>query len=98
MDLCSFRQSELKIVRFEECRMEEADFSDAQLRSAMFSGCDLSRVTLTGASFAHSEIRGCDLSGARGPERLRGIRMPWTDVIKIAGELAAGLGIEILDE
>jgi uncharacterized protein YjbI with pentapeptide repeats len=98
MDLCSFRFSTLEIVRFEGCRMEESDLYEAQLDSAAFTDCDLTGVTLTGATFADSEMRGCDLSGARGPERLRGVRMPWTDVIRIAGELAAAVGIEILDE
>jgi uncharacterized protein YjbI with pentapeptide repeats len=98
LDLCSFRFSQLDIVRFDGCRMEESDFYDAQLTSAMFSDCDLSKVTLTGATFAESEMRGCDLSSAQSPERLRGVRMPWSDVMGAAGELAKGIGIEVLDE
>jgi hypothetical protein len=42
-------------------------------------------------------MRGCDLSGARNPEQLRGIRMPWVDIIRTAGELAAAVGIERLE-
>jgi len=98
MDLCSFRFSRLESVYFDRCRMEESDFYEAQLASAMFTDCDLSRTTLTGATFTESEIRGCDLTSARNPERLRGVRMPWTDVLRTAGVLAAGIGIEILDE
>ena len=98
LDLCSFRFSQLEIVRFDGCRMEESDFYDAQLSSVMFTDCNLSGVTLTGATFAGSEMRGCDLTSAHGPERLRGVRMPWSDVMRTAGELAAGIGIEVLDE
>lgn len=98
LDLCSFRLSRLEIVRFDGCRMEESDFYDAQLNSVMFTDCDLSGVTLTGATFTGSEMRGCDLSAAHSPERLRGVRMPWSDVMRTAGELAAGIGIEVLDE
>ena len=97
LDLCSFRFSQLGIVLFEGCRMEEADFYDARLSSAMFTDCNLSGVTLTGATLVESEMRGCDLSSAHSPERLRGVRMPWPDVIRSAGELAAGIGIEIVD-
>jgi uncharacterized protein YjbI with pentapeptide repeats len=98
LDLCSFRFSQLEIVRFEGCRMNESDFYEAQLTSVMFDDCDLTGVTLTGATFADSEIRGCDLSAAKSPDRLRGVRMPWADVMRIAGELASGIGIEVLDE
>ena len=98
LNLCSFRFSQLELVHFDECRMEESDFYDAQLSSAMFTDCNLSGVTLTGATFAESEMRGCDLSSAHSPERLRGVRMPWPDVIRTAGELAAGIGIEVLDD
>jgi hypothetical protein len=42
-------------------------------------------------------MRGCDLSGAANPSQLRGVRMPWPDVISAAGELAAAVGIEIID-
>jgi uncharacterized protein YjbI with pentapeptide repeats len=98
LDLSSFRFAQIEIVHFESCRMEEADFYDALLRSVTFEDCDLSRATLTGATFANSDMRGCDLSSVHGAERLRGVRMPWADVIRSAGQLAAGIGIEVLDE
>jgi uncharacterized protein YjbI with pentapeptide repeats len=98
LDLSSFRFSQLKLVRFERCRMAGSDFYEAQLDSVMFAGCDLAETILTGATFAGSEMRGCDLSGVKSPERLSGVRMPWMDVMRIAGELASGIGIEILEE
>ena len=78
--------------------MGEADFYDAHLRSVTFEDCDLSGANLAGATFENSDLRGCDLSGVQGADRLRGVRMPWADVIRSAGELAAGIGIEVLDE
>jgi uncharacterized protein YjbI with pentapeptide repeats len=68
------------------------------VRSVTFEDCDLSGANLSGATFANSDMRGCDLSAVQGAERLRGVRMPWADVIRSAGELAAGIGIEVLDE
>jgi uncharacterized protein YjbI with pentapeptide repeats len=78
--------------------MEGADLYQAHLESVLFVDCDLSGVTLSKTTFARSEMRGCDLSAIQNPERLRGVRMPRVDVIRIAGELASGLGIEVLDE
>ena len=78
--------------------MAASDFYEAQFDSVMFAGCDLAETILTGATFAGSEMRGCDLSGVKSPERLTGVRMPWMDVMRMAGELASGIGIEILEE
>ena len=97
IDLASFRASKLARVRFERCRMEEADFQAASFSSCLFSDCTLTRVNLAEATFARSELRGCDLAGAGNPERLRGVRMPWADVVNAAAELAEATGIEIVD-
>ena len=42
------------------------------------------------------ELRSCDLTALRGAEALRGMRMPWNDVLENAPLFAATLGIEIL--
>lgn len=98
IDLASFRFAKLARVRFEGCRMEDVDFYEATLTSVVFDNCVLTGATWAGATFVRSEMRGCDLSGAINPEGLRGVRMPWPDVINAAGELAAAAGIEIVDE
>lgn len=97
IDLASFRFARLERVRFQRCRMDECDFYDARLTSVAFDECVLSGATWAGATFARSEMRGCDLSGAINVERLRGVRMPWPDVVGIAGELAAAIGIDITE-
>jgi uncharacterized protein YjbI with pentapeptide repeats len=97
IDLASFRASKLAGVRFERCRMEETDFQAATLSSCLFSDSSLTRVSLAEATFVRSELRGCELAGAGNPERLRGVRMPWADVVNAAAELAEATGIEIVE-
>ena len=97
IDLAAFRFAKLERVRFESCRMEEVDFYDARLESVVFTESGLVGATWSGATLTRSEIRGCDLAGARSPERLRGVRMPWADVIGAAGELAAAVGIIVIE-
>ena len=97
LNLASFRFARLERVAFERCRLEEADFYDASLRSVRFEGCTLTSAILDGATFERCELRGCELTGLTGAERLRGVRMPWPDVVQIAGLLAAAAGIEIVD-
>lgn len=97
IDLASLRFAKLQRVRFEHCLMDEVDFYEAKLTSVVFVDCILARVSWAGATFARSEMRDCDLSGAGNAERLRGVRMPWPDVVNAAAELAAAVGIEVVD-
>ena len=77
--------------------MEEADFQDTALASCVFDDCVLDALGWPGATLERSEMRGVDLAGAGNPECLRGVRMPWADVVNAAAELAAAVGIEIVD-
>jgi uncharacterized protein YjbI with pentapeptide repeats len=97
IDLASFRAAKLVRVRFERCRMEEVDFQAAGISSCLFDDCALTRASLAEATFVRSELRGCDLGAVGNPERLRGVRMPWADVVNAAAELAEAMGIEIVD-
>lgn len=97
IDLANLRSARLARVRFESCQMHEADFADAELSSVMFEDCDLTRTGWSGVRFERCELRGCDLSDASGLERLRGVRMPWDDVIRSAGEIARAAGLEVVE-
>jgi uncharacterized protein YjbI with pentapeptide repeats len=60
--------------------------------------CDLTEADLTDARFSACEMRGCTLDGLRGAQRLRGVAMPWSDVLAAAGTFAAALGIDVRDD
>ena len=81
--------AKLERVRFEGCRMEEADFYQASLRSVVFDDCTLVSANWTGATLERSEMRSSDLSGSEGLESIRGVRMPWGDVVRSANEIAS---------
>jgi uncharacterized protein YjbI with pentapeptide repeats len=97
LDLALLRASILNSVRLEDCRLEDADFFEARFTSVVFDGCGLRSANWAGASFSKSELRGCDLTGGVSLDRLRGVRMPWDDVIRSAGEIAIAAGIEIVE-
>jgi uncharacterized protein YjbI with pentapeptide repeats len=98
VDLASFAGSKLERVTFEDCVMVQTDFLEAQLGSVRFHGCDLVRADLRGARLHQCEFRGSDLSGLLGIESLRGAAMEWPAIVDMAGEWAAALGIEVLDD
>jgi hypothetical protein len=97
LDLSNFRMMKLERVRFEGCRMEEADFYQASLRSVMFDDCTLIGANWSGATFERSEIRGSDLSRSDGLESIRGVRMPWPDVVRSANEIARAAGVDVIE-
>jgi uncharacterized protein YjbI with pentapeptide repeats len=97
-DFTSFNGGRLEDVRFSDCLLRDADFGRARMIRVRFDRCDLSEVDFTGADFSRCEMRGCTLDGAKGIEALRGVAMPYADVIGAAATLAAALGITVLSD
>jgi uncharacterized protein YjbI with pentapeptide repeats len=97
MDLVGLRHAKLERVIFRDCRMSECDLYGASLKDVVFERCELREATLSAVSVQRVELRGCDLTGLRGAEALRGVRMPWDDVLENAALFAMVLGIEIVD-
>jgi uncharacterized protein YjbI with pentapeptide repeats len=97
MMLASFASAGLERVLFEGVNLREASFAGARMRHVTFDGCDLTGADFRGASLRECAIRSATLDGVLGIESLRGVTMPWPDVVASAGALAAALGIEIED-
>jgi uncharacterized protein YjbI with pentapeptide repeats len=97
LDLAVFRFAKLERVVFRDCRMRDCDFYEASLRDVLFERCELHEATFTAAKAQRVEMRACDLTALRGVEALRGVRMPWNDVLANAPLFATVVGIEIVD-
>lgn len=98
VDLAAFRATTFERVVFRGCQLQEMDVAEAIFSAVVFDGCDLSKADFSHARFRLSEMRGCKLDGVIAAERLAGVAMPWPDVVGIAGELAAAIGIRVLGE
>jgi uncharacterized protein YjbI with pentapeptide repeats len=97
LDLAAARLSRFERVVFSDCRLEELDLYGAQLKDVLFEHCGLREATISAVKAERVELRGCDLTALRGAEALRGMRMPWNDVLQNAPLFAAVAGVEILD-
>jgi uncharacterized protein YjbI with pentapeptide repeats len=95
LQLASFASATLRNVVFERVNLGEASFMHARLESVAFVDCRLEGADFRHAKLAGCVIRGASLDGVLGVESLRGLRMPWPDVLASAGALAAALGIEV---
>ena len=98
-DLATFEGTRFERVVFDGCDLREADLRQGRFQAVEFRGCDLTGADIGGARFAAGcEMRGCTLDGLRGTDRLRGVAMPWADVVAAAGVFAAELGVRLVDE
>jgi uncharacterized protein YjbI with pentapeptide repeats len=95
LQLASFASATLRHVVFEHVNLVEASFMHARLESVAFVDC-----RLEGADFRHARVSGCAIRGASldgvlGIESLRGVQMPWSDILASAGAMATALGISV---
>ena len=98
-DLATFEGTKFDRVVFENCDLREADLRQCRFQSVAFRGCDLSRAELGNARFGGDcEMSGCTLEGLRGVDRLRGVAMPWPDILAAAGIFAGELGVRLLED
>jgi uncharacterized protein YjbI with pentapeptide repeats len=95
LELASFAGATLRSVRFENVNLTDASFMHARLELVEFIDCRLAGADFRGAKVKTAAIRGASLDGVLGVESLRGVRMPWGDVLASAGALAAAIGITV---
>jgi uncharacterized protein YjbI with pentapeptide repeats len=91
--LASLAFSKLRDVIFERVDLAEASFMQAQLEAVAFIDCKLAGADFRGVKVKGCAIRGTSLDGILGLDCLRGIAMPWVDVLDSTAALAAALGI-----
>ena len=95
LELASLAGVHLRDVVFERVNLTDASFMDARLKAVAFIDCRLRGTDFRGATITASAIRGASLEGVLGIDALRGLRMPWPDLLDSVGVLAAALGISI---
>jgi uncharacterized protein YjbI with pentapeptide repeats len=95
LSLASFAFGELRDVSFERVNLREASFMEARLENVSFIECQLEGADFRRVRLRDCVMRGSSLEGVIGVESLRGLTMPWADVVASAGVLAAAAGIEI---
>jgi uncharacterized protein YjbI with pentapeptide repeats len=95
LQLASFALSRVQNAVFERVNLTEASFLNARLQDVEFIDCRLAGADFRGATLTRCAIRGSSLEGVVGVDSLRGVRMPWVDVLASATAMAEALGIEV---
>jgi uncharacterized protein YjbI with pentapeptide repeats len=98
IDYLNLRQSRLIDVTFEGCVLVEPDFAGAHLERVSFDECEV-----RGADFSQATLRDVDLRGAagleiaRGVDRLSGAVITTSQLLDLAPQLAAQLGVRVAE-
>jgi uncharacterized protein YjbI with pentapeptide repeats len=95
LELASLAFAQLRNVVFERVKLAEASFMEARLESVEFIACELAGADFRRVELKRSSIRGSSLDGVLGVEYLKGLAMPWSDVLASAGAPATALGITV---
>ncbi len=98
MDLASLRSCTLERVSFEDCLLAQTDLLDASLKHVSLVDCDMSRADLRGARLERCDMRRANLTELEGVTALKGVSMPWPDIVEMAGVWASALGIRVLED
>jgi uncharacterized protein YjbI with pentapeptide repeats len=93
--LSSFAYVGLRNVIFDRVNLREVSFMNARLQGVEFLDCQLEGADFRGVKLSSCAIRGSTLDGILGVESLKGLVMPWAEVLSSAAALAAAIGITI---
>lgn len=95
LDFAILAATRIDRVIFRNCVITEATLEQAQLRDVRFESCDLTRSSLGQSQHTRVEMHGCRLAEIRSLQDLRGIAMPYPDLVDQAVNLAGALGIRV---
>jgi uncharacterized protein YjbI with pentapeptide repeats len=98
LDFAVLGLARLDRVVFRDCDLQEASLEQAQLRDVRFESCDLRRATFGQSRHQRVQLHGCRLDGLRAISDLKGVAMPFPDIVDQAQVFAAALGIAVAVE
>jgi len=87
--------AELDDVVFEGCEIDGLDARGAKLRDASFVDCSINELNVTEARLAKVDLSGARLRSLIGVDNLRGVTISHGQLLDLAPQLAAQLGIEV---
>lgn len=95
--LSSFRFAKLWRVSFVDCDLRQATFQGCELTHCEFAGCDLREAQFSHSAHDGTDLRGSRLEGLRGLEALGGAVIDGNQLIDLAPQLAASIGLRVAD-
>lgn len=98
VDLLDLSLGRLSDLAFEGCTIEILDLTAARLRTASFERCEIGELVLDDARLSDVDLTGAALRLVRGIGQLRGVTIARPQLLDLAPQLAAHLGLTIRDD
>jgi uncharacterized protein YjbI with pentapeptide repeats len=87
--------AELDDVVFESCEIDGLDARGGKLQAVSFVDCSVNELNVTEARLAKVDLAGARLRSLIGVDNLRGVTISHSQLLDLAPQLAAQLGIEV---
>ena len=95
LDYLNLSGAQLDDVTFEGCALGDVDARGATLRAVRFGDCSINELNVTEARLAKVDLSGARLSSLIGVDNLRGAIINHAQLLDLAPQLAAQLGVEV---
>lgn len=95
LDYLNLSGAKLDDVVFEGCELGDVDARGATLHSVRFSNCTITELNVTEARLSKVDLSGARLRSLIGVDNLRGSTINHGQLLDLAPQLAAQLGIEV---
>jgi uncharacterized protein YjbI with pentapeptide repeats len=98
LDLVDLSGAKLAGVAFEGCAIGELDLGTAEGRGVAFEDCEIELLDVAGARLADADLTGATIGAVRGVEGLRGATITPAQLVDLAPQLAAQMGLRVRDD
>ena len=95
LDLVGLSGAKMAGVAFDGCSIGELDLGTTDARDLTLEGCQIELLDLTGARLVRADFTGATIGAVRGVEGLRGATITPAQLIDLAPQLAAHVGIKV---
>lgn len=95
LDLANFRFAKLKNVIFDSCVLTEADFAGATFNNVSFDNCELDKADFSNTKCTKLDLRGSSIVDVIGISSLKGAIVSPEQLISLAPQLAAEIGLVV---
>lgn len=95
LDLLDLSGAKLNGVAFEGCVIGELDLGTVEGRDLAFADCQIELLDVTGARLARADLTGAEIGAVKGVAGLRGATVTPAQLLDLAPELAAHVGLKV---
>ena len=95
LDLVDLSGAKLTGVAFDGCAIGELDLGTVEARDLTLGGCEIELLDVSGARLVRADLSGAEIGAVKGVDGLRGATITPAQLVELAPQMAAHLGIKV---